>query len=328
MLQPPPLLKKLATLLLSLLIALGAFAVWKEFDKPALPPGIVSGNGRLEATEVDVATKLAGRIVEVLPREGDGVHRDQVLAKLDADELLAQLRVAEAQWVQARSVRAEAAASLARYESDVRLARSMLERTRQLIARGFLSGAQLDRDEAALHSAESALATARSRIHETEAAIEAAQAQAERIRIVLKDAGLTAPISGRVLYRLVEPGEVVGAGGKVLTLLDMQDVFMTVYLPSDQVGKLAIGGEARIVLDARPDEAIPARVVFVADRAQFTPKEVETRSEREKLMFRVKVKVDAAWLAAHQAQAKPGMPGVAFLRLDERQPWPAPLPRR
>lgn len=323
-----PLLRKIAVLLLLIVIAGGAFTLWKKFDKPALPPGIISGNGRLEATEVDVSTKQAGRITEVAPKEGDEVSRDQVVARLDADELNAQLRAANAQTAQARSTRAGVVASMSRYESDVLLARNNLERTRQLIAKGFLSPSLLDRDEAAYRSARSALETAHSRIYETEAAIESAAAQAARVRSLLKDAGLTAPISGRVLYRLVEPGEVLGAGGKVLTLLDLSDVYMTVYLPSDKAGQLAIGSEARIVLDARPDEAIPAKVSFVADRTQFTPKDVETRNEREKLMFRVKVKVDAQWLQVHQSLAKPGMPGVAFLRLDENQAWPATLPQR
>jgi len=323
-----PLLKKIAVLLLLLVIAGGAFVVWKKLEKPALPPGFVVGNGRLEAIEVDVSTKMAGRIAEVTPKEGDSVSRNQVVAKLDMDELNAQLRAADAQTAQARSARAEAAANLSRYESDVLLARNTVERTRQLIAKGFISTALLDKDEAGYRSAESALSSAHSRIHETEAAIEAAQAQSERIRTLLKDAGLTAPITGRVLYRLVEPGEVLGAGGKVLTLLNLEDVFMTVYLPSDQAGQLPIGSEAKIVLDARPDEVIPAKISFVSDRTQFTPKDVETRSEREKLMFRVKVKVDAEWLASHQSLAKPGMPGVAYLRLDEAKPWPSPLPKR
>jgi HlyD family secretion protein len=326
--HPHPLLRKLAVLLLLALIAAGGFVLWKKLNKPGLPIGFISGNGRLEAIEVDVATKLAGRITEVTPKEGDSVSRDQVVARLDAAELNAQLRGADAQTAQARSTRAEAAASLSRFESDVLLAHNNLERTKQLIAKGFISPALLDRDEAAYRVAQSALDSARNRIRETEAAIETAQAQGDRARTQLRDAGLTAPITGRVLYRLVEPGEVLGAGGKVLTLLNLEDVFMTVYLPSDKAGQLAIGSEAKVVLDARPDEVIPAKVSFVADRTQFTPKDVETRSEREKLMFRVKVKIDADWLTTHQALAKPGMPGVAYLRLDEQKAWPDPLPTR
>ena len=113
------------------------------------------------------------------------------------------------------------------------------------------------------------------------------------------------------------------AGGKVLTLVDLSDMYMTVYLPTDLAGQLAIGSEARIVLDAYPDQPVPATVSFVAPKAQFTPREVETRSEREKLMFRVKVRPDASWLAAHRDLAKGGMPGVAYLRKDPALVWPA-----
>jgi HlyD family secretion protein len=128
-----------------------------------------------------------------------------------------------------------------------------------------------------------------------------------------------------VLYRLAEPGEVLAAGGKALTLLNLDDMFMTIYLPTDRAGQVALHGEARILLDALPGQPIPATVSFVAPKAQFTPREVETRTEREKLMFRIKVKADPAWLAAHRDLAKGGMPGVAYVRLDANTAWPANL---
>ena len=93
-------------------------------------------------------------------------------------------------------------------------------------------------------------------------------------------------------YQLARNGEVVAAGGKILTILDLQDVYMTVFLPAATAGKLEIGGEARIILDPVPQYVIPASVSFIAADAQFTPKTVETAEEREKLMFRVKLKVD------------------------------------
>ena len=114
----------------------------------------------------------------------------------------------------------------------------------------------------------------------------AAEAKDESLRVTLNDTSLKAPIAGRVLYRLAEPGEVLAAGGKALTLVNLSDMFMSIYLPTDKAGQVALGGEARIVLDALPGQAIPASVSFVAPKAQFTPREVETRTEREKLMFR------------------------------------------
>ncbi|MDP3290161.1 MAG: HlyD family efflux transporter periplasmic adaptor subunit, partial [Methyloversatilis sp.] len=158
------------------------------------------------------------------------------------------------------------------------------------------------------------------------AAVEAAQARVERMRVDLQDAVLVAPADGRVLYRLAEPGEVLPAGGKVLTLLDITDVYLTLFLPTSQAGRVAIGSEARIVLDVRPDISIPASVSFVSPQAQFTPKSVETRTEREKLMFRVRVKIPPELVRAYAKQVKTGLPGVAWVRLDADAPWPATVP--
>lgn len=316
-------LRRLLTAAMLLLLGGGLFYILKIAPAPPLPPGIAAGNGRLEATEVDVATKVAGRLAEVRVREGDDVARDQVLATLDADDLRAQLRAAEAQTGQARAAAAESRAGLASAQSQHKLAQATLRRTEELVKKGFVTGGKLDQDRSGLQTAEAAVAAARSRIGETRAAIAAAEAQAAALRVVLNDTNLKAPLAGRVLYRLAQPGEVLAAGGKVLTLLDMDDVFMSIYLPATEAGKVGVGDTAVIVLDALPGQPIPARAVFVAPRSQFTPKEVETRNEREKLMFRVKLKVEASWLADHAELAKPGMPGMAYVRTAPDAAWPA-----
>lgn len=189
--------------------------------------------------------------------------------------------------------------------------------------KGFVTGGKLDQDRSSLQTADAAVAAAQSRIGATNSAVAAAEAQADVLRIALRDTTLKAPAAGRALYRLAEPGEILAAGGKVLTLLDMADVFMSIYLPAGEAGKVGVGETAQIVLDALPNEIIPAHVTFVAPRSQFTPKEVETRNEREKLMFRVKLKVAPEWLAAHADLAKPGMPGVAYVRTAPDAIWPA-----
>jgi HlyD family secretion protein len=314
-----------------LLAVLGGavFFLWQFSQPPGLPPGIAAGNGRLEATEVDVATKVAGRLAAVLAREGDDVARDQTVAELDADDLKARLRAAEAQVRQARAAAQESRAGLASAASQRQLAAVTLKRSEELVKKGFVTGGKLDEDRSRLQTAAAAVTAAHSRVGEALSAVAAAEAQADVLRVSLADTTLRAPLAGRVLYRLAQPGEVLAAGGKVLTLLDMDDVFISIYLPAGEAGRLALGDEARIVLDALAEqEAIPARVVFVAPRAQFTPKEVETRDEREKLMFRVKLKVDPAWLQAHAELAKPGMPGVAYVRTAPAAAWPAANARR
>jgi len=310
--------------LLAALTAAGLYYVYaRQLD--GLPPGLASGNGRFEAVEVDVATKIAGRLAELGPREGDWLEAGVVVGRLDADDLRAQLRAAEAQIAQAGKAADEARAGVRKAQADATLAGKTLKRSEELVGRGFISRNKLDADQTGMAGARAATAAANSRVAEAEAAVIAAQAKADALRVTLDDTALKAPVTGRVLYRLAEPGEVLAGGGKVLTLVDLSDMYLAIYLPTDEAGKLAIGSEARIVLDALPDAVIPATVNFVAAKAQFTPREVETRNERVKLMFRVKLKADPAWLQAHRDLAKAGMPGVAYVRLDPNATWPARL---
>ncbi|WP_265948676.1 HlyD family secretion protein [Dechloromonas sp. A34] len=295
-------------------------------QRPAgLPSGFASGNGRLEAIEVDVATKISGRLSAVLSREGDMVAAGDVVARLDADDLRAQLRMAEAQVEQGQRALDQTRAGVRKSASDVKLAGKSLKRSEDLVGRGFISRSKLDTDQTGMDGAQAGLAQAQSRVGEADAAVAAAEARVESFKVNLNDTALRAPIGGRVLYRLAEPGEVLGAGGKALTLLDLSDMYMTIYLPTEKAGQVALNSEARLLLDALPGQVIPASVSFVAAKAQFTPREVETRSEREKLMFRLKVKADPAWLAAHRDLAKGGMPGVAYVRFDAKAAWPANL---
>ncbi|WP_153115484.1 HlyD family secretion protein [Rhodocyclus tenuis] len=294
----------------------------------ALPPGFVSASGRLEATEVDVATKIAGRLVALKVREGDSVQAGDIVGEFDAVDVDAQLRAAQAQVLQAQETVREAHAGVRKSESDAVLAGRTLARSQELVQRGFVSGDRLDRDRSAQDGATAALSAARVRVAEAEAGVASAVARADSLRATVGETTLKAPITGRVLYRLAEPGEVLAAGGKALTLLDLGDVYINVFLPANDAGRITIGSEARIVADAWPDELVPAHVSFVSPSAQFTPREVETRNEREKLMFRVRLKVDPAWLQAKAQRINVGMPAVAWLRLDPAQAWPERFGKR
>ena len=126
-------------------------------------------------------------------------------------------------------------------------------------------------------------------------------------------------------YRIAQPGEVLAAGGKVLNLVDLGDVYMTFFLPETVVGKVPLGSEVHIVLDAARQYVIPAKVSYVASTAQFTLKTVETETERQKLMFRVKAQIDRDLLQKHLKVVKTGLPGMAWLKLDAQAQWPAEL---
>lgn len=293
---------------------------WTSFRGPTLV-GFVSGNGRLEAQEINIATKFQGRIAEVLADEGDVVKTGQIVARMDTKSLEAQLREAEAKVKQAETRRSAARAFIAQRHSEEVLAKRDLERASALYERNDISLKEFDRARTALQTTKAQTEAAEAQLAEAEAAIDAAKAETQRLRADIEDSVLTAPRSGRVLYRVAEPGEVLSGGGKVLTIIDLDDMYMTLFLSSQEAGKVRIGADARLVFDALPQQPVLAQVSFVADKAQFTPKEVETATERQKLTFRIKAQVRNG----NDPLLKPGMPGVAYIRVDDTAPWPKHL---
>ncbi len=317
--------KWLAVVLVVGALGAGGWYAWQHYQDEGLAEGFGSGNGRIEATEVDVATRLAERLAEILVDEGDMVSAGQVVAHMDTSELLAQLRQAQAELRREQEGVRYAKAIIKQRKSELEYARNTFSRSKQLSSKGNISIDQLDQDRTLLATAEAALQAANIQAVEAEASIEAAKAAVDRIQSNIDDSVLSSPIDGRVLYRLAEPGEVLAAGGRVVTVLDLTDVYMSIFLPTAQAGRITVGGEARIILDAIPDYVIPAQVSFVDPQAQFTPREVETRTEREKLMFRVKVKIDPSLLSDYIERVKTGIPGEAYVRLDPQAAWPDTL---
>ena len=320
------------------------------FRGPTLPEGFASGNGRIEATEYDVSTKRPTRIIKVLVKEGDLVEPGQVVVHMDTADLGADLRTSQAQLVQARedkrrslatvlqraSELQSSLAAIAQRESELALARQDVERAQPLLAPGAINRQEYDQyvsrratAEAALtqaravrEAAEAALEAARVDVDFREAAIRAATARSERVVTDIDDSTLKSPVLGRVQIKVAEPGEVLSAGGRVLNLIDLTDVYMTFFLPTATAGRVSLGAEVRLVLDAAPDLVIPAKTTFVSDVAQFTPKTVETKVEREKLMFRIKAHIPPDLLKQHIRMVKTGLPGIAYVRLDPDAKWP------
>ena len=330
-----------------------AFLAWHYLQPEKLGKGFASGNGRIEAVEIDIAAKTPGRIKDILVNEGDFVTAGQIVAQMDTEVLDSQRREAEAQLRQAQSAverahslvaqrEAEKAAALtvvAQRDTELKLAQKRLARSEPLEADRAIALQELDETRAAARNAQAAvsaakaqvaaadaaIATAQSQVLEAKSVVEAARATIERLQADINDSTLKTPRDGRVQHRVAQPSEVISAGGKVLNLLDLADVYMTFFLPTAAAGRLAIGSEVRLVLDAVPQYVIPAKVSFVADAAQFTPKTVETAVEREKLMFRVKAQIDPELLKKHIHKVKTGLPGMAYVRLDPDIEWPASL---
>jgi HlyD family secretion protein len=333
-----------------------AGSYWQTSRTSGYGPAFVSGNGRIEATEIDVATKYAGRIKDITVNEGDFVQAGQPLVYMQIDVLQAQRDEALAQLEQARYAVASAQAQVAARESDhaaslasvtqreteLALSRQRLERSERLAPQGATPRQTLDEDRAAVRgaqavlraahaqvaAADAAIQAARAQVVGAESAVKAAQATVARIQADIDDSVLVSPRAGRVQFRVAQPGEVVSAGGKIVNVVDLTDVYMTFFLPETVAGRVELGAPARIILDAAPNYVVPARISFVASTAQFTPKTVETATERQKLMFRVKAQLDPALLRKHLTQVKTGLPGVAWVRIDDKQPWPGPLQER
>ena len=330
-------------------LGLVAYLIWKNMNKPDTD-ALVSGNGRIEATEINVSSKLSGQLEEILVKEGDFVEPGQILARVKISTFEAQLRELEAQQRQAQdaiataeaqvamriSEKAAAEAMVQQRETELMAAKNRLARTEVLAKEGASSKQQLDDERAAaqqaiavlsaakaqVQSAQGAIVASKSQVSAAHSQVDAIKASVERIKFDMDDAQLRAPLKARVQFRVAQPGELVAAGGRVLNLIDLSDVYMTFFLPETVAGKIAIGTEVRIVLDAAKNVVIPATVSFVADTAQFTPKSVETESERQKLMFRVKAKIDPTLLNKYIEQVKTGLPGVAYIKIDDQAAWP------
>lgn len=346
-------LKTAVTSLALLAAAGGGVYYWIHGDASGAPPGLVSGNGRVEATEINVAAKIPARVEEMFADEGDFVTAGQPLVRMRTDTLEAQRAEAQAQLDEARQAVASARSRQAMRQADLAAAQAMIaqreselayarrrlaryeqagekaatsvqevdeERTRTLVAQAALTAAT-----AVATAAQSAIDAASAEIALAESTVVAREATVQRIEADIRDSVLSSPRDGRVQYRIAQPGEVLPAGGRAMNVIDLGDVYMTFFLPERAAGKVAMGTEVRLVLDAAPEYVIPAQVSFVASVAQFTPKTVETADERQKLMFRVRARIDPGLMRKHLARVKTGLPGVAWVRIDPDAPWPENL---
>lgn len=342
--------RPLIGILVVIALAAGGYLLWRQGRDGAVPEGFARGNGRIEAVEIDVAAQMAGRIDKVLVTEGQLFSAGQALVQLDTRQLRAARDQAAAELHRAEIAVENARLLVTQQEAEFRASEAVLsqrkaerdaaqrqyERSRQLAQSSVASERTLDVDranalgaEAAVASAEAALAAAQAGVNSAkasvvgaEAAVAAARAALDAIEVQIDDSTLKAPRAGRVQYIVAREGEVVGAGGRVINMIDLNDVYMTFFLPTAAAGRTGLGTEVRILLDAAPGVVIPAEVSFVSDVAQFTPKTVETEVEREKLMFRVRARIAPELLRKYLEQIKTGLPGEAWVRLDPKAPWP------
>ena len=242
-------MKKIWIVPVAAALAAGGWYYWQQHHQSGLPEGFAQSNGRLELKRFDVASLYAGRVKAMLVDEGSRVEEGDVLAELSSDTSTSQLDGARAQKQRAQEAVARAEAEIKAYEQQQKVAQLDFTNTQNLRRDDLVSDAELSKRRAARDSAAASVGAARAARAEAAAAVAAAQAQIDQAASVNDDMAIRAPIAGRVEYTIAEVGNVIGAGSKVVSLLDPNDVSMAVFLPTTQISRLKVGDEARIVLD-------------------------------------------------------------------------------
>ncbi|MGT2509375.1 HlyD family secretion protein [Cupriavidus basilensis] len=313
----------LAVIVVAVLLLAG-YKWWRHTQSDALPQGISQANGRLELTRVDVAAKYPGRLMSLSFQEGDQVQAGAVLGLQDDSELQAKLAQSQATLARAQSEQARARAEQAAQKRKVSLARLEWEQAQTLLSQKEISSVELARRRLALEAEIEAQNAADNAIGTAGHAVGEAQAQIELVQAMLDGLQLRAPIAGRIEYRVVEPGTVLLPGGRIATLLDTSDAYLTVFYPADVAARLKIGDDARIVLEGYDGLALPATVSMIDTNAQFTPKYVETTRERQNLVYRVKLRIPREVSGDLQGRLKAGITGDGYVRTSD-QSWPPTL---
>jgi HlyD family secretion protein len=290
----------------------------------ALPEGIASGNGRIEGKLVDISAREPLRVKEILVDEGALVKPGQVLVKMDTVTLDSQLAEANAAVQASEEKLAVARANITKQKSEIDLAGVEADRSKRLVEQGAGSQRELDVRKTKVETTKAGLSESEAMLATATENVEVARKNAATVQTRIDDATLRSPVTGRVLYRLAEPGEVLAAGGKALTVVNLDDIYMEIFLPSEQAAAVKVGAEGRVTVDYDP-RAIAGQVSFVSPEAQFTPKQVETKSEREKLMFRVKIQLPREIVGQYIERIKTGVRGVGYVKVKDSAVWPARL---
>jgi HlyD family secretion protein len=318
---------KRVLLVVIIVIAIGALLYYLFTREREVEGNFIKVSGNIEATEVDVGFKISGRIVSRLYEEGDWVEKGQVLAKLDDEDLRNRLEVARATLVSAQARlskllagsrpeeirQAEAAVNQAK--SDLENKQAHYERMKPLFERGVIPKDTLDSAEAAFKTAKASFEGAtenyllvkegprKEDIDDARAQVEQARATVNLNETQLSYTTLYSPISGVVLVKSGEIGEVVNPGTSIVTLADIENVWLKAYIPETDLSKVKWGQDAIVTTDLRPKKEYRGRISFISSQAEFTPKQIQTEKERVTLVYRIKIDI-----INKDRELKPGMP--------------------
>ena len=249
----------------------------------------MSGSGILEAREVQVSSKAAGQVTQIAVREGDTVNEGQLIARLDMEK-------AEIQRKQALAGLQELRLNLTNARRAVSLAKDALdnvdkkhERFSALLAEGSVTQQQFDDLDTALKAAQTQYENAKTTLLSLNAKEEQVLAQIELLDSQIRDGDIIAPVSGTVIERYVERGEVTRPGGPIVSIADLQNMWLKIYLKEESLGKIHLGSSATVTTASA---TLAGRVTWISPKAEFTPKNVQTKEARADLVYAVKIEIE------------------------------------
>jgi membrane fusion protein YbhG len=354
--------------IIGIFIILFVTTIWLMYEhslRKKSVEGFIETSGRIEGIEVEVGTKVEGRIKRLLVKEGDTVNDGDTIALISSEQIKASVDAAKAKLLYWENKKGQAETDLMltrqivreqinKAEHDLEAAHAELEREKatletgeknfegytSLLQQNVVSKSLWEKFQLEYISAQKNVRVSEMRVKQAEAylvlvnaerlninlkenevqnavhMLESARAELEEREATLADTKLTAPSSGIILQKIVEPGEIVTVGTPVVRMVDPGTYYLEVYIPNQEVGKIQLGNTARIYPDALPDKIYDATVTYVSDRAEFTPKNVETKQQRVELVFKVKLGITNP-----DRLVKDGMPAEACIRYDEKRDW-------
>jgi HlyD family secretion protein len=296
-------------------------------------PQDISGTGTVEAVEVTIGNKIPGQVLQVIPREGDLVKVGDVVARIEHEDLDLELqraragvRAAEAQLTLLR--RGPRKQEIRRGEQMVEQARAALDnarttyrRAQDLLARKVVpqsnvdnARAQVDVLQARHNAAQEALSVLRAgsrleQLHMAEANLEQAEMLVRILEKKIQDCTVKSPTTGRVVARFLEPGELAGTGMPIIRVADLSEVWIMIYVSETELGRVRVDGPAEIRVDSFPSKTFPGKVTYISPQEEFTPKNIQTKDERVRMVFGVKVEAKNP-----DESLKPGMPADVVLQ--------------
>ncbi|CBE69183.1 MAG: HlyD family efflux transporter periplasmic adaptor subunit [Candidatus Methylomirabilis oxygeniifera] len=325
--------KRKIALLVALALAGAALFVGWGLVREKGGGDVLVANGTIEATEVEVSSKLPGRLAQLLVKEGDQVQANQVIARLDTSEIEAEVTQAQAALAMAGAQLKEllagsrlqeieeARANLQQAEDNLKLAKDEWDRFDNLFKEGAISAQERDQAKNKVEVASSQVRATRERyelvrVGPRPETIEAARHERDRAKatlgmaqVRLRDSTILAPLTAIVLTKRAEQGEVVNPGFPIVILIDPDDLWLRVYIPESEIGLVSIGQEASVAVDSFPNRRFEGKVVEISSKAEFTPRTVQTKKERVNLVFGVKIRLNN-----HERLLKSGMPADAEIK--------------